>query len=150
MAGANLFSHINAITHGKDPMYWDKLDESDRRTWSTYMILRFLSMKPEWIGLISEVQPYLQDAPPRVVYIALMNLIPKNKGFIKYIKPNGNYEYENWIVDLVSKYYDVSKTQSAEYLNILYKTNQGKLKIKEMAQSYGTDPKSISKLKLGV
>jgi len=32
-----LFDHINAITQEKDPKYWDKLEESDKKTWSNYM-----------------------------------------------------------------------------------------------------------------
>ena len=42
---ATLFDHITQITNVQNPKYWDTLDESDRKTWSNYMVLRFLSMK---------------------------------------------------------------------------------------------------------
>ena len=44
-----LFDHINAITTIQDPKYFDKLTDEDLKTWSNFMINRFLSMKPEWV-----------------------------------------------------------------------------------------------------
>ena len=146
----SLFDHINAITQDKDPKYWDKLEESDRKTWSTYMILRFLSMKPEWIELIADVQPYLQEAPPKAVYLSLIGLIPKTRAFLKYMKPASADKYEDWVIEMVGKYYEVSKLEAEDYVHILYQTTAGKIHIKEIAEAYGTDPKQITKLKLKV
>ena len=145
-----LFDHLNAITDKKDPKYWDKLEDADKKTWSNYMILRFLSMKPEWIETIADIQPYIQNAPPKAVYLALIELIPKTRAFLKYMKPASAEKYEKWIVELVSQYYEVSQLEAEGYLEILYETTNGKLHIKEIAQAYGTDPKEITKLKLKV
>ena len=145
-----LFDHLNAITDKKDPKYWDKLEDADKKTWSNYMILRFLSMKPEWIETIADIQPYIQNAPPKAMYLALIELIPKTRAFLKYMKPASAEKYEKWIVELVSQYYEVSQLEAEGYLEILYETTNGKLHIKEIAQAYGTDPKEITKLKLKV
>jgi hypothetical protein len=145
-----LFDHLNAICDKKDPKYWDSLDESERKTWSNYMILRFLSMKPEWIELIADIQPYLQEAPPRAMYLCLIGLIPKTRAFLKYMKPASSEKYEDWIIELICKYYNVSKLQAEEYYLILHQTTSGKTHIKEIAEAYGTDPKQITKLKLKV
>ncbi len=145
-----LFDHLNAICDKKDPKYWDTLDESERKTWSNYMILRFLSMKPEWIELIADIQPYLQEAPPRAMYLCLIGLIPKTRAFLKYMKPASSEKYEDWIIELICKYYNVSKLQAEEYYLILHQTTSGKNHIKEIAEAYGTDPKQITKLKLKV
>lgn len=145
-----LFDHLNAITDKKDPKYWDKLEDADKKTWSNYMILRFLSMKPEWIETIADIQPYIQNAPPRAMYLALIELFPKTRAFLKYMKPASAEKYEKWVVELVSQYYEVSQLEAEAYLEILYETTNGKLHIKEIAQAYGTDPKEITKLKLKV
>jgi wyosine [tRNA(Phe)-imidazoG37] synthetase (radical SAM superfamily) len=145
-----LFDHLNAITDKKDPKYWDKLEDADKKTWSNYMILRFLSMKPEWIETIADIQPYIQNAPPKAMYLALIELIPKTRAFLKYMKPASAEKYEKWVVELVSQYYEVSQLEAEGYLEILYETTNGKLHIKEIAQAYGTDPKEITKLKLKV
>lgn len=150
MANKTLFDHINAITQTKDKKYWDKLEDADKKTWSNYMILRFLSMKPEWVELIADIQPYLQEAPPKAMYLALIDLIPKTKAFLKYMKPASSEKYEAWVIELVAKKYEVSLSEAEEYVHILYQTTAGKTHIKEIAEAYGTDPKQITKLKLKV
>ena len=145
-----LFDHINAITQDKNPKYWDTLEEADKKTWSNYMILRFLSMKPEWIELVADIAPYIQEAPPKAMYLALIGLIPKSRAFLKYMKPATSDKYESWIIELVGKKYEVSLSEAEEYVHILYQTNSGKQHIKEIAEAYGTEPKQIAKLKLKV
>jgi len=145
-----LFDHINAITQDKDPKYWDKLDESDKKTWSNYMILRFLSMKSEWVELIADISPYIQEAPPKAMYLALIGLIPKTRAFLKYMKPASADKYEGWVIELIAKYYEVSKLEAEDYVHILYQPTACKTHIKEIAEAYGTDPKQITKLKLKI
>jgi len=145
-----LFDHIKQITNVQDPKYWDKLEEEDKKTWSNYMVLRFLSMKHEWIETIATVQPYLQEVPPKAMYLALIDLLPKGRHFMKYMKPKGADKYEGWLVELVAKHYEASKLQSEEYLKIFYSTKSGKEKILQLCEDYGTDPKIIKKLKLNV
>jgi len=145
-----LFDHLNAITYDKNPKYWDSLEDVDKKTWSNYMIIRFLSMNPDWIETIADVQPYIQNAPPKAMYLCLSGLLQKKKVFLKYMKPVSADKYENWIIELVAKYYEVSQLEAEGYLEILYQSTIGKLHIKEIAEAYGTDPKQITKLKLKV
>jgi len=145
-----LFDHIKQITNVQDPNYWDKLEPEDKKTFSNYMVLRFLSMKYEWIETIAAVQPYLQEAPPKAMYLALIDLLPKGRHFMKYMKPKGADKYEGWLVELVAKHYETSKLQAEDYLKILYSTRSGKERIKQLSEDYGTDPKIIKKLKLKI
>jgi hypothetical protein len=145
-----LFDHIKAITNEQDPKYFDKLEPEDKKSWSNYMVLRFLSMKYEWVETIATVQPYLQEVPPKAMYLALIDLLPKGRHFMKYMKPKGANKYENWLVELVAKHYQSSKLEAEDYLNILYSTRTGKERIKQLSEDYGTDPKIIKKLKLKI
>ena len=45
----SLFDHINQITKIQNPNYWEQISEEDKKTWSNYMVNRFLSMKSDWI-----------------------------------------------------------------------------------------------------
>jgi wyosine [tRNA(Phe)-imidazoG37] synthetase (radical SAM superfamily) len=151
MAGsATLFDHLKQITDIQHPKYWDTLDESDKRTWSNYMVFRFLSMKYEWVELIAELQPYLQEIPPKTLYLTLIDLIPKSRTFLKYMKPTKSEDYESWIIDLVAMKYEVSKLEAGEYVKILYAIKEGHQKLKEIAEGYGVDTKLIKKLKLRI
>ena len=146
----SLFDHIKAITNEQDPKYWDKLEEADKKTWSNYMVFRFLSMKYEWVETIATIQPYLQEVPPKALYLALIDILPKGRHFMKYMKPKGADKYEGWLVELVANHYEVSKLEAEDYLKILYSSRTGKEKIKELAEDYGTETKVIKKLKLKV
>lgn len=150
MATKGLFDHIKAITNEQNPNYWETLEESDRKTWSNYMIIRYMTMNPDWVELIAEVQPYLQEAPPKAVYKCLIGLLPKSRTFLKYMKSASSEKYEDWLVKLVAKFYEVSETEAEDYLKILYLNKSGKEHIKEIAENFGTDPKIITKLKLGI
>lgn len=148
MAGKTLFDHLKQITDNQNPKYWDTLDESETKTFSSYMIFRFLSMKYEWVELIADLQPYLQEIPPKTLYLTLIDVLPKSRTFLKYMKPNKGEDYEDWIIDLVAMKYEVSKLEAEEYVKILYSIKEGHQRLKEIAESYGVDIKMIRKLKL--
>ena len=146
----SLFDHINAICKDQNKKYWDTLDESDKKTWSNYMVFRFLSMNPDFTPIVAQLQPILQEVPPKALYLALIDIIPKGRYFLKYIKPKSADKYEEWLVELVSKYYEVSKLQAEDYLKILYESRGGREKVKELCETYGIETKQITKLKLNV
>ena len=72
-----LFDHIKAITQFQDPNYFDKLEEGDLKTWSNYMIHRFLSMNSDWITTIADLQPYTERLKPEQLYLTLIGIIPQ-------------------------------------------------------------------------
>jgi len=143
----SLFDHLKQVTEVQNPKYWETLDESDKKSWSNYMVLRFLSMNSDWVDLVSALQRYVQELPPRAMYLMLIGIIPKGRVYLRYIKPKSQDKYEKWLIELVSKYYSVPKIQAEEYLEILYQTEQGKLHILDICGAFGTDPKLVKKLK---
>ena len=145
-----LFDHIKAITQTQDKKYWDKLDESDKKTWSNYMVFRFLSMNPDWVTMVAQLQPYLQEVPPKACYLALIDIIPKTRAFLKYMKAKGEDVYEKWLIELVTKHYKTSTLESEDYIKILYSTKSGRERIKELCTMYGIESKQITKLKLNL
>jgi len=145
---ATLFDHIKAITNIQDKKYWDKLDESDKKTWSNYMVFRFLSMNPDWVETIAALQPALQEVPPKALYLALIDFLPKGRHFLKYMKGKDDDKYESWFIELVAKHYEVSLTDAYDYIKIFYSTKSGRERMKELCEDYGTDTKLITKLKL--
>jgi hypothetical protein len=150
MAAKKLFDHLNAITAEQDPNYFDKLSEEDLKSWSNFMINRFLSMKPEWVELIATLLPLTQTLEPKEMYKLYINVIPKGKQFLKYTKGKGEEKYEEFLVDLIKKEFLVSEGQANEYIEILYSTREGRENIKYICEKYGTDKKQITKLKLKI
>ena len=145
-----LFDHVKMITNTQDPKYWDTLDASSKKTWSNFMIMRFLSMKYEWVETIATLQPHIQEIPPKAMYLCLIDLLPKGRHFMKYMKPKGADKYEGWLVALVANHYEISKLEAEGYLKILYSNTSGKERILQLCEDYGTDTKVIKKLKIKV
>jgi hypothetical protein len=150
MAAKKLFDHINAITTEQDPKYFDKLSEEDIKSWSNFMINRFLSMKPEWVELVATLLPLTQTLQPKEMYKLYISVIPKGKHYLKYIKGKGEEKYEEFIVDLLKKEYDCSERQANDYIEVLYATREGREYLKYVCEKYGVDKKQITKLKLKI
>ena len=146
----SLFDHIKAITTEQNPNYWETLDDGDKKTWSNYMIHRFLSMNPDWIQVLSEIQPYTQTLEPKQLYLALIGLLPKGKYYLKYTKGKNDTKYESWLIDLLKQDFQCSKKEAEEYTEILYSTREGRENIKYICEKYGIESKQITKLKLKV
>lgn len=150
MAVKKLFDHLNAITSEQDPNYFDKLSEEDLKSWSNFMINRFLSMKPEWVELIATLLPLTQTLQPKEMYKLYISVIPKGKYFLKYIKGKAADKYEDFLIDLIKKDFQCSEKEALEYIEVLYSTREGRENIKYICEKYGTDKKQITKLKLKI
>ena len=146
----SLFDHIKAITQEQKIDYWDTLEEGDKKTWSNYMIHRFLSMNPDWIEVLSEIQPYTQVLEPKQLYLSLIGIIPKGRYFLKYTKGKKENKYESFLVDIIKQDFMCSSKQAEDYCEILYSTREGRENVKYICQKYGIDKKQITKLKLKV
>ena len=147
MAAKSLFDHINAIyTSNHD--YWDKLSDSDRKSFSTFMTNRFLSMDPGVLDLVNLFQMYYipELTDNKATWLFYSYAIPKKKQFHKYIKKTKGEEYESWLIDLVVKHFQVSTRQAEEYLEIYYSTKERKEELKQLCEMYGVDKKKVGKL----
>ena len=145
-----LFDHIKAITQFQDPNYFDKLEEDDLKTWSNYMIHRFLSMNSDWIEVLSDLQPYTEQLIPKQLYLAYIGLLPKGRHYLRYVKGKKTNRYESWMIDLIKEDFQCSSRHAEEYAEILYSTREGRESIKSICEKYGIDKKEITKLKLKV
>jgi len=150
MAAKKLFDHLTALTSEQDPNYFDKLSEEDVKSWSNFMINRFLSMKPEWVELIASLQPLTQSLDPREMYKLYINILPKGKQYLKYTKGKAEDKYEQFLIDLIKKEYDCSERQANEYAEVLYGSGDGRENIQYICEKYGLTKKEISKLKLKI
>jgi len=150
MAKRTLFDHITNITSVQNPKYWDTLEDDSKKTWSNYMIHRFLSMNPDWIEFLSEIQPYTQVLEPKQLYLALIGILPKGRYYMKYIKGKKADKYDSWLIDLLINEFSCSSNEAEDYCEILYSTKEGRENIKYICEKYGIDKKQITKLKLKI
>ena len=146
MKTKSLFDHITHITQKQTKNYWDDLNDADRKTWSNYMIHRFLSMKMDYVEVVNELQRY--NLKPKELYKLYTNILPKKKEWLRYVKGKKTMKYQKWLLELVAKYYESSINEAHDYLEIYYSSEQGKADLKSILQKYGIEPKEIKKLNL--
>ena len=143
-----IFDWLNQITLKKGK--WESFSESDQKKFQTYIINRFLSMNMEWIDIINYLQKYTMGIPlkPKDAYKLYSGLLPKKKTFLRYIKGKKKTKYEDWVVEIMCKEFEISKNEAEDYLEILYLSSDVKLELKNIIEKYGVEPKLIKKLKL--
>jgi len=144
----SLFDHITQITKVQNPNYWEDISKEDKKSWSNYMVNRFLSMKPDWIELVNEVQKY--KLQPKELYKVYTNILPKSKRWLKYTKGKNDMDYPNWLINIVRNHEQISRKEARDYVDILMLTEGGMLELGELCRKWGVDEKLIHKAGLNV
>ena len=144
----SLFDHIKEITSVQKQNYWDTLSDGDKKTWSNYMVHRFLSMKMDWVELVNELQRY--NLKPKELYKIYTNILPKGKQWLKYIKGEKKMQYADWLVNVVANEMKVSKKEAYEAVDMYMLSEGGILELREICVKWGVEPKKLEKAGLNV
>jgi hypothetical protein len=145
--GKGLFDHLKAIyLEPYNPKYFDDLSETDRKTFSTYMINRYLSMNPEWLTITNIVQQYSFYMPSDALYKVYANYIPKGRKFLKWVKGRKEKKYNNELIELICLYYEVSQFEAVGYITILLSKDEWIERLIEICRMYGNTDTEIKLL----
>ena len=118
---ATMFDFIDGVTHKKRE--WSTWSETDQKAFSPFMMNRFLSMRMEFTELVNEFQTYtIGLLRPQETYRLYFELLPNNKAFAKYIKGKSEDKYEKALVEQIAEHYQVSRSEAADYLDLMDKT----------------------------
>jgi hypothetical protein len=121
---------------------WDDFTEDEQKKFSPFIINRWLSMDKEFIEIVNVFQKYaIGTLEPREVYKWYCNVLPRGKRFNKYVKGKKGKKYDKELIDIITKYFECSKLQIKEYLELINKDE-----LKEILQKYGKDKKTIKRL----
>ena len=148
MKKRSLFDHIREVTAVQKVDYFDTLSVDDRKSWSNYMVNRFLSMKMEWVELVNELQKYKLE--PKELYKLYINILPKGKQWLKYTKGRNDMDYPQWLINIVTNDMEVSKQEAYQAIEMYYLTEGGMAELGQLARKWGIEPKKIEKAGLNV
>jgi DNA invertase Pin-like site-specific DNA recombinase len=138
-----IFDHLAGITSSKVP--WNKLSDLDKKSFSVYLINRWLSMNMDFIEIVNEFQKYtIGQITPQETYKIYYDFLPKQKQFNKYIKGKKAEKYNQELVELLSKHFLISEKEAVEYLELY--TGDRLLSLKEIVKKYGKTDKEVDKL----
>jgi len=143
-----LFDHLNQVKKIQSPDYWENISEEDKKTWSNYMINRFLSMNMSLVELTNELQKL--NLKPRDLYKLYINVLPKDNRFYKYVKGKKDMEYPNWLVNIVANEMKTSKREAYDAVEMYMTTEGGMLELREICVKWAVEPKKIQEAGLNV
>ena len=137
---ATIFDHIAGITHKKK--LWDKLSEADQKSFSPYIINRWLSMHPDLIETIDLLQRYtIGPLSKKHVYQLYYDVLPNANVRAKYIKGKKQDKYNKDLVKFIANHYQIAKIEAEEYIGLLTKDD-----LTSILKQYGKTEKEIKKL----
>lgn len=142
------FNHIDAIYNNQRLDYYDNLSDIDKKSFSPYVINMGISMNPDFLPVVNEANKYWDQLDARSLYLFYSQAIPKGKYYNKWVKGTKDVDYEDWLVDLVGRKFEVSKSEAKTYLNIFYKTDEGRDELRSICEGFGIDAKKLKKVKL--
>ena len=131
----SLFDHIKQITDVQNPNYWDDISDEDKKSWSNYMVNRFLSMKMDWVDIVNEVQKYQME--PEMLYKVYTNIFPKGKQWLKYIKGDKKMKYPKWVYDIVAKHLQVSMREAGDAVEMYEISAGGQAELADILEKTG-------------
>ena len=136
----SLFDHIKQITNVQNTLYWDSLSDGDKKSWSNYMVHRFLSMKSEWLPVVNEIQKYW-EIKPKNIYQFYIDVLPRGRTFLRYTKSKKKSKIEKWAMDILCDYFEESSHNVEKTLDIM-----GKNVVYSIISKYGVDDKKLKKI----
>ena len=144
----SLFDHINQITAVQNPNYWEEISVEDKKSFSNYMVNRFLSMKPEWIDLVNELQKY--NLKPKELYKLYTNVLPKGKQWLKYTKGKSDMKYPEWLINIMRNSDESSRREAIDAIDMLMLKEGGMMELGETARKWGIEERKIKDAGLNV
>ena len=142
----SLFDHIKQITDVQNPNYWEEISDEDKKSWSNYMVNRFLSMKMDWIDIVNEVQKYQME--PEILYKVYTNIFPKGKHWLKYIKGDKKMKYPKWVYEIVAKHLQCSMREASEAVDMYELSHGGQAELVDILIKYGKTEDECRKIGL--
>tara|TARA_Y100001973_G_C5137112_1_gene300918 strand:- start:128 stop:541 length:414 start_codon:yes stop_codon:yes gene_type:complete len=133
-----LFDWLNQILlHKKD---WENFNESEQKTFNTFMINRFLSMNEDFVDAVNICQEHTFQMEDRDVYNLYRKLIPRQKKFLRYIKGKKD-KYSKKLLKFLAEHYQVSQREIIDCMFMIDKEQ-----IKQLGKYYGKNDKQIKEL----
>ena len=140
-----LFDHVKHIRQVQSKDYYDTLSESERKTFSKFMILRVLSMDSKIVDEISYISKYMEVLPDKQFYDLLIKCIPKDYRFYPYIKKSTK-EINSTIIKCITEKYQIGSADASDYYSLFIQTESGINNLVELIQSYGYSQSEVEKL----
>jgi hypothetical protein len=105
-------------------------------------------MKMEWVEVVNELQKYNLES--KDLYKLYINILPKSRQYLKYIKGRNQMDYPNWLINIVANHEECSKREAYDMIEMYMLTEGGMLELGQLCQKWGVEPEKIEEAGLNV
>ncbi len=109
-----IWDHLKNITNHKGEYLGDE-------GWNNWMVNRFLSMNRDYCEVINFVQKNTWQIKGEYLYNLYKDIFPKQYVYLNYMKSKNKKEYKEDILEAVQSYFEISKKEAKEYIDMLPK-----------------------------
>jgi hypothetical protein len=131
--------HIEQIINIKDKDYYKSLTSEERKSFSPWLIIKYLSYCYELVPILGEYLHRMNDLTPEQTYKVLIGIIPKGDYTFKVItgKKKKGVVYSKEMIEILNKEYECSTETSKEYIEILYEIGEYQKTREFLFKKYG-------------
>jgi len=136
----------------QDKIKWEDLSDVDKKAFSPYMINRFISMHPDFVGVVNYLQQYtISGMNSKEVYKLYLDLLPKQKFFAKYIKSKREEtdKISPNLIEFISTQENWSTDETFDNISFILSTDMGCEVLRDYLKLFGIsadDAKKIYKI----
>ena len=136
----SIFDHLSGIKEKK--VSWESLNEMDKKSFSPFIINRWLSMNMDLLPIVNILQKYtIGLLSAKDTYKVYLDFLPKKKTFDKYVKGKSDGKHNKDKLKYLAAWYGVSQREVTDYLEILPKED-----VVSILMKYGLTEKESKKL----
>ena len=136
----SIFDHLSGIKEKKTS--WESLTDMDKKSFSPFIINRWLSMNMDLLPIVNILQKYtIGLLSARDTYKVYLDFLPNKKTFDKYIKGKSDGKYNKDMLKYLSTWYGVSQREVIDYMELLPKQE-----VLDILMKYGLTDKEAKKL----
>jgi|TARA_B110000483_G_scaffold45965_1_gene57366 hypothetical protein len=136
----SIFEHLSGIKEKKTS--WESLTDMDKKSFSPFIINRWLSMNMDLLPIVNILQKYtIGLLSARDTYKVYLDFLPNKKTFDKYIKGKSDGKYNKDMLKYLSTWYGVSQREVIDYMELLPKQE-----VLDILMKYGLTDKEAKKL----
>ena len=144
----DFLKRLTKFGYHQNDNFWKSLDDTKKK-YSQYMINRYLSMEPDLITTVNDLQiaqgsSKLSD---KNHFLLWSQLLPNKSIFFKYIgKDKTMMNWPKQWIEIVSKHFEMSQTEAVEAMEMYMISHGGKLELYEVLTRYGITESEIRKV----
>ena len=144
----DFLKRLTKFGYHQNDNFWKSLDDTKKK-YSQYMINRYLSMEPDLITTVNDLQiaqgsSKLSD---KNHFLLWSQLLPNKSIFFKYIgKDKTMMNWPKQWIEIISKHFEMSQTEAVEAMEMYMISHGGKLELYEVLTRYGITESEIRKV----